>query len=264
VNVSITLSFPSASAAMAALAHLNSISDADRPDVGAEVPLALAPVPAAVLAQPDPATVFGKPDPAAVFGAAIVEPLQAPAPVQIAPNAYAGPAVVFPVVPSEPAAPAAEAAAAPSGPTQDSTGLPWDARIHAATKTTNKDGSWRTLRGVEETFKTTVEQQLRAAMGTPAPAPPTPPAAATAPVVSSAPAPAPASVVSPATTGPETFAQFMARVAPTFTADPGGSTTKMGQALMTVGLSAVGQLAARPDLIAPVALTFDALCASPA
>ncbi|MFM6929437.1 MAG: hypothetical protein ACKOX6_13295 [Bdellovibrio sp.] len=42
----------------------------------------------------------------------------------------------------------------------DSRGLPWDARIHANTKATNKDGSWRIKRGTEPSLVTQVEQEL--------------------------------------------------------------------------------------------------------
>lgn len=98
-----------------------------------------------------------------------------------------------------PAAPAPVAAAPAFAPAQfgspgpavaaaagdvDSTGLPWDERIHAETKAKNKDGSWRNRRGVDKTVIASVETQLRAALPPrveqPAPAPFTPPPAAAA------------------------------------------------------------------------------------
>src|SRR5690606_18713139 len=35
-----------------------------------------------------------------------------------------------------------------AGPATDSTGTPWDERIHSTPSTTNKDGTWRAKRGV--------------------------------------------------------------------------------------------------------------------
>jgi hypothetical protein len=40
-------------------------------------------------------------------------------------------------------------------------GLPWDERIHAGNKTTNKDGSWRRRKGVAEALVLAVEAELR-------------------------------------------------------------------------------------------------------
>lgn len=48
-----------------------------------------------------------------------------------------------------------------NAPTHDARGYPWDARIHAATKATNKDGTWRYRRGTEESVIKTVEEELR-------------------------------------------------------------------------------------------------------
>lgn len=44
----------------------------------------------------------------------------------------------------------------------DSTGLPWDARIHSGNKGRNKDGSWRKLKGVDKATVAAVEAELRA------------------------------------------------------------------------------------------------------
>ena len=45
---------------------------------------------------------------------------------------------------------------------RDSRGVPWDERIHSATKAVNKDGSWRTRRGVEPSLVDTIEKQTLA------------------------------------------------------------------------------------------------------
>lgn len=42
----------------------------------------------------------------------------------------------------------------------DSRGLPWDGRVHAETKGTNKDGSWRSRRGVDKKEVAAVEATL--------------------------------------------------------------------------------------------------------
>jgi hypothetical protein len=47
-------------------------------------------------------------------------------------------------------------------PDVDSRGLPWDERIHAGTKATNADGSWRNKRGVDKALVEAVEAELAA------------------------------------------------------------------------------------------------------
>lgn len=47
-------------------------------------------------------------------------------------------------------------------PEFDSAGLPWDERIHAPSKATNKDGTWRARRGLEQALVSAVEAELRA------------------------------------------------------------------------------------------------------
>lgn len=44
----------------------------------------------------------------------------------------------------------------------DTNGLPWDARIHAATRTANKDGSWKKKKGADEALVAQVVDELRA------------------------------------------------------------------------------------------------------
>lgn len=47
----------------------------------------------------------------------------------------------------------------------DSKGLPWDARIHASTKSKKKDGSWTALRGLNDEGKVKqIEAELRASL----------------------------------------------------------------------------------------------------
>lgn len=66
---------------------------------------------------------------------------------------------------------AAVAHAAPVAPANpaanvefDSTGLPWDERIHSGNKTKNPGGEWRTKKGVDKGLLTSVTAELRAAV----------------------------------------------------------------------------------------------------
>ncbi len=86
----------------------------------------------------------------------------------------------------------------------DSKGIPWDARIHASSYATTKDGSWRYKRGVEDSTIKVVEQELIAKIKgghveAPVTLPPIPaiPAAVhiPAPTVPAIPAPTPVPVV---------------------------------------------------------------------
>ena len=46
--------------------------------------------------------------------------------------------------------------------TLDADGIPWDARIHASTKSQNKDGTWKKLRNVNEVLYGEVHAELQA------------------------------------------------------------------------------------------------------
>lgn len=100
-----------------------------------------------------------------------------------------------------------------SAPEVDSTGLPWDVRIHASTKATNGDGSWRNKRGVDKALLASVETELRGAAPAPQPAPvpivtmPTALPMAPAPVPQPAPAPVVTLPPMPATGEPVAQAQ---------------------------------------------------------
>lgn len=106
-----------------------------------------------------------------------------------------------------------------AAPATDASGMPWDARIHASTKGTNEDGTWRKKRKVDATLVAAVEAELRgnaAPVATPMPAPvavpqpvpmptaipmtavmPAPVAAVAAPAPVAMPAPMPAPVAAP-------------------------------------------------------------------
>lgn len=97
--------------------------------------------------------------------------------------------VPTPPAPAAPPAPSAPAPAAPAGVIVDVTGLPWDARIHAGTKTQTTKKEWKKLKGVTPETVAAVTAELRQLQGH-APAPvPTPPAAPTVPPVPGVPTP---------------------------------------------------------------------------
>lgn len=100
----------------------------------------------------------------------------------------------------------------PNAPATDSTGLPWDARIHAATKTTNADGTWKKKRGGPsgaEYDNIVAELRARSAVTPPQPVIPV---AAPAPVVPPMPS-NPEPVVAPPVVAP-VVAPPVAPVAP--------------------------------------------------
>jgi hypothetical protein len=182
--------------------------------------------------------------------------------------------VPSPAVGTAPPAPPAPPADTPSFDATrieaDTDGLPHDARIHASTKTKNKDGRWKKKKGVDDATVTRVEAELRSIMNLPPPAPPSapatppappaapppPPVAATPPAAAPAPPAPPAAAPAPpaASGGVATFSQLMAWVGPAMSA---GRLTgaKVEETMRNLGIvdgSGVGQLAllaARPDLV---------------
>lgn len=123
--------------------------------------------------------------------------------------AAAAPAPSLPPVPTAPALPplpaattAPAAAPAPVTADVDASGIVWDERIHAGTKTKTKDGMWKKKRGVDPAVVTSVEAELRGhgPATPPAPAPAAAPAPAPVPVPPVAAAAAPAAPVPPVVT----------------------------------------------------------------
>ena len=100
---------------------------------------------------------------------ALASPLEPTAPVvplvPVVPTAPAAPLV--PVVPTAPAAPNNKyEPAAPQGSAAetDASGMPWDARIHAGTKTKKQDGNWKARKGVEKKYFASVVAEIRPAV----------------------------------------------------------------------------------------------------
>jgi hypothetical protein len=164
-----------------------------------------------------------------------------------------------PSVPVVPSAPEVPAAVAPtplaSGAELDAQGLPWDARIHAATKSKVADGSWRALRGVDPALVPVVEAELRALMALPVPTPPdlpTPPVYTLAPDVKLPDLPVPDAP--DAMPFPE-FVQWMMA-----TIKSGALTmAQANEAIVSVGLKGLPELTVRKDLVPAVKAAIEAM-----
>lgn len=187
---------------------------------------------------------------AAPSTAAVDQFLTAPA----APPAGQALAFPLPVPPSAPsvAAPTAAGTTSPAAVVEiDQDGLPWDQRIHSSSKEKNKDGRWRSKRGLndEGTVKR-IEAELRATMAIPTPLPAVP----SVPRPPSAPAVAPSIPLPPAATGstpsdPTDFASLIAVLTPRLTPD---RMPKIFEIVQSFGLPGLPALQQRPDLVPAV------------
>lgn len=219
------------------------------PSLGAPFTAAVTPVPTAPVASTD----------------------SSPAPT----TAFAQPAAIAPQ-PATTAAPLTAPPAPLGNVERDSKGMPYDGRIHSASKNKVADGSWRYKRGCDEAVIAQVEAELRAAIaaapapvggvGTPWPFPdavagpavqvsPTP--VAPPPVVAPAPVAAVAVPVPPAAGvgGIDTYEKLMAALPPKIVSGeltPG----QMQQACEQYGVPSIAALATRPDLVPFVAATL--------
>jgi hypothetical protein len=114
-----------------------------------------------------------------------------------------------------------------TGVERDSDGIPWDERIHASTKSTNKDGTWTRRRNTPDATFDAVMAELRGAntartMEAAAPLTPPEPSAADAfaptpppvptPPAATAPTPPPAPATPPAAGGAPNFVQLMQKI----------------------------------------------------
>lgn len=208
-------------------------------------------------------------DPAAAFGdAGNGQAATLPPP----PAAAGNPVISIPPTASLPPAPpsAPNVAAAPAGAVElDKDGLPWNATIHAkgekGARPMNADGRWRKKRGVEDATVAAVEAELRALMAIPSPAPVAAPAAQVGNVPPAPPITAP---TAPATipTAPAGAISFVQLVQKTGQLNAAGKLTQdeIVTACQSVGAANLSLIAARPDLVAQVAATIDAIVASKA
>jgi hypothetical protein len=152
-----------------------------------------------------------------------------------------------------------EAAAIVGGDTAStSVNVPWDERIHASTKATNADGSWRYKRGVDKGLIAKVEAELRAAASAAPPAaasaaPPPPPVMPGPPPIPGAPPP------TPEQSAYTDLVKFLAENTRSAT-NPGGRLTDeyIGQMLThySVPDGSLQNLAHAPQLVATVHAAF--------
>lgn len=191
----------------------------------------------------------------------------------VVPDAAAAAAAFAPVAavpPAPPAVPAAPAAvpAPPAPVTLDKDGLPWDARVHASTKSTNQDGTWKAKRNVDDDTKAAVTAELRALYPAPAAAPAAPVAATVPPAPPATVPPAPpaaAPATPPAVGGADytqasdgTFVGIMKKVA---AAQKAGKLThaQVVESCTSCGVAGLPALAKQPDLIPTVEALLDAV-----
>ena len=161
----------------------------------------------------------------------------------------------------------------------DASGLPWDGRIHASTRSKTVDGNWKMRRGVDDDIVSAVLNELRQTMGLAPtevvpPTPLTPPPAqvfaqpaAQVPLPPFAPPvapPAPPAVTLPTeipqvgiATGASpseqiTFPKLMQKITAAFAAKTLDQAA-IGAAVQAAGLPSLPMLASRPDLVPVVA-----------
>lgn len=151
-------------------------------------------------------------------------------------------------VPDAAPAPAPETSpevAAPTGVELDSEGLPWDARIHSSSRQLlAKTQQWKRKRGVQPVLVTRVVEELRQALGVPAPAV----EAAPAPAVEAAPAPAVETAPAPVEGAIQTLSELNTAVLAA-----GLDLAAVMPVVQEAGLASYALLGVRPDLIPAIA-----------
>jgi hypothetical protein len=222
----------------------------------------------------DPAAfaAFGKPaplPPGAIAPSTADAPLASTAPVAMPFSTNHAP------VPGLPAAPPANVAPPVAPPTAnlavvDKRGFPWDSRIHAGSRATVADGTWRKKPKTDQALVDQVEAELRQLMGAPA-APPAPPnafasspmpAGAVAGLPSAAPVPLPPAAAPSSTADPKlAYVALIGRVA---AAVPAGKITQeeVTQCCQQYGVPALPLAGNRLDLIPHIAASVDAIIAA--
>ena len=161
----------------------------------------------------------------------------------------------------------------------DASGLPWDGRIHASTRSKTQDGNWKLRRGVDDDVLAAVSNELRQTMGlvptevvppsplTPPPAqvfsqpearvppPPfAPPVAPPAPPAATLPTEIPQAGIANGASLSEamTFPKLMQKITAAFAAKTLDQAA-IGAAVQAAGLPSLPMLASRPDLVPVVA-----------
>lgn len=133
----------------------------------------------------------------------------------------------------------------------DKSGLPWDGRIHANTKSLNADGTWRGKRGVADALVTTVTGELRKLMAIPSPGPQ---------LVAPAPPPPQQAPLPPAADTQKAYIDLFGRVSATMSA---GKLTdeQLKMCLESIGVPSLPLLGARLDLVPTACNLIDAVIA---
>lgn len=154
--------------------------------------------------------------------------------------------------------PAPEAVAPVANVELDANDLPWDARIHASSKTKDVKGNWKYKRGVDrDVLVPEVEAELKATIPEPGTGavnvPPAPVEATPPPPLATAPTPGnPTGIPAPDTGTPSVNVTTFAQLVTAITANSIAEET-VKEALDKVRIGNFALLGARPDLIPAVA-----------
>jgi hypothetical protein len=152
----------------------------------------------------------------------------------------------------------------PHGVEVDVNGMPWDARIHSAERTKNKDNTWRNKRGTDKSLIAAVEAELKQAMSAP------PAGAVLDPSAAFGGVPVPPATVVPPTPSPAVPVAETTPVPPPPAAEPSAAMNEFARVMRVVvakqaagtlttelttqvaqqlGVASVRDLVHRPDLI---------------
>lgn len=135
--------------------------------------------------------------------------------------------------------------AAPATIKLDSKQFPWDERIHASSKTFNKDGTWRGKRGVTAELIAGVEAELRKLMAIPSPAAQIP---ALVPGAIIPPPPPPVTTPSPTPDLQAQYVQLVMHVASLVSSNR-LTNDQLNKCFQAVGISQITDLGIRLDLL---------------
>jgi hypothetical protein len=136
----------------------------------------------------------------------------------------------------------------------DSSGLPWDARIHSTSRSLNADGTWRAKRGLNTDAKVQVEKELHQVMSIPSPP---------QPQQTQVPPPPPASIVDPEIAQRQAFMDLIGRTSAALAARK-ISEDQVTKICTSVGIANLPLLGLRLDLVPQVAPMIDGIIAAQA
>lgn len=151
----------------------------------------------------------------------------------------------------------------------DSTGLPWDVRIHSGSRTQTSKAVWKAKKNVDPGLVAQVTAELRQAMAAPAAAPFVPlnaPAAPPPPVTQALVAPPPPAMTATAPPPPTSSPTQSGLAVPTTFVELSQYITARGIPAPTItkicndfGLAGFGLVACRPDLVPQICQAFATL-----